>query len=247
MTKIALINNKLRPLLLPLIGAALLASCSSGPPPPDWQANAQSSMERSISAYLSGNAKIDMLEFNRAKSEIARTGRADLMARIELMHCASRVASLAAEQEGKKEEKKEGDCDGFEKLRPDAALAERAYADFLAGKFPIAAAALLPAQQHALALATTDKAAFEALQAITNPLSKIVAAGVIFRRSQASPVVIAMAVETASAQGWRRPLLAWLGVQRARAEKAGDQPEVARLQRRIALIENAAVSPPQAP
>lgn len=212
-----------------------LPACSSGPPAPDWQANAQSSMERSIEAYLAGNARVDAQEFTRAKSEVARTGRADLMARIELMRCASQVAGLAAQ-----------DCDGFERLRQDAAKPERVYADYLAGKSPLVDAELLPPQHRAVAIATTDVIAAQALQTIADPVAKLVAAGVIFRRGQASPVVISTAIDTASAQGFRRPLLAWLGVQRLRAEKAGDSVEVARIQRRIALVGDAppvAVSP----
>jgi len=49
--------------------------------------------------------------------------------------------------------------------------------------------------------------------------------------------VITLAVDTASAQGWRRPLLAWLGVQAMRAEKSGDTVEAQRLHRRIDLVQ----------
>jgi hypothetical protein len=43
-------------------------------------------------------------------------------------------------------------------------------------------------------------------------------------------------VDTASAQGWRRPLLAWLGLQHQRALQAGDAEAAAGLQRRIDLV-----------
>ena len=46
----------------------------------------------------------------------------------------------------------------------------------------------------------------------------------------------ALAVDTASAQGWRRPLLAWLRLQQLRAERAGDATEALRLGRRIELV-----------
>ena len=49
-----------------------------------------------------------------------------------------------------------------------------------------------------------------------------------------------LAVERASAQGWRRPLLAWLQVAQARAEAGGASDEVARLQRRIDLLQTPA-------
>jgi hypothetical protein len=62
------------------------------------------------------------------------------------------------------------------------------------------------------------------------------AAGVLRRRGLATPGVISAAVETASSQGWRRPLLAWLKVQQQRASAAGSNDEVARIQRRIDLV-----------
>jgi hypothetical protein len=204
-----------------------LTACSSTPPPPDWQMNAKGAIERSVEAYLAGYARVEAAEFARAKSEVARTGRADLMARVELMRCAARVASLVQDE-----------CEGFEKLRPDAAAAERAYADYLAGR-AVSDASQLPPQHRAIAPQSAD---VSAVQNIADPLSRLVAAGVIFRRGEASPALLATAVETASAQGWRRPLLAWLGVQLIRAEKAADSGEADRLRRLIELVENAPVS-----
>ncbi len=220
-------QNSIDVAAIALILLSGLTACSSTPPPPDWQMNAQGSMERSIEGYLVGNTRVEAAEFTRAKSEIARTGRADLLARIELMRCAARVASLVQDE-----------CDGFEKLRPDAAAPERAYADYLAGRVQ-ADAALLPPPHRAMATPSADA---NTVQNIADPLSRLVAAGVAFRRGEASPVLLATAVETASAQGWRRPLLAWLGVQLIRAEKTADGEEANRLRRRITLVENAPVS-----
>jgi hypothetical protein len=56
------------------------------------------------------------------------------------------------------------------------------------------------------------------------------------RKGAITPAGIAAAVDIASAQGWRRPLLAWLGVQLQRAEAAGDSETAARLRRRMELI-----------
>jgi hypothetical protein len=112
---------------------ALLAGCSSAPPQPDWQMNARGSLERSLEAYFSGDHRVEAREFERARAEVARTGRPDLVARAELMRCASRVASLVLEP-----------CAGFEPLRPDAPPAERAYADYLAGRQPLDTAQLPP-------------------------------------------------------------------------------------------------------
>jgi len=199
--------------------AVLLAACSSNPPAPDWQMNAKSASERSTAAYLTGNARVDAAELVRARAEVARTGRADLLARVELAHCAAQVASLVLEP-----------CKAFESLRVDVAAPERAYADYLAGKLAAADAALLPEAHRAVANNPS------ALPGVADPLARQVAAGVLFARNLADPRVIETAIETASAQGWRRPLLAWLNVELKRAEAAGASGDAERLRRRIALV-----------
>ena len=211
---------------LSVLALLSLAACSSGPKAPDWQMEAKTAMERAVAAYLEGNSRVEVQEFARARSELSSTGRPDLMARAELLRCASRVASLVLEP-----------CAGFEALRPDAPAAERAYADYLAGQLQPQDIALLPAPQRAAAGAGADAAA---LKAVADPLSQLVAAGVLFRAGRASPAVLQQAVDTASGQGWRRPLLAWLGVQLQLAEQGGDSEAAARLRRRIALTQNPA-------
>jgi hypothetical protein len=205
----------------------LLAACASGPPTPEWQLNARSAIDRAVAEYLAGDTRASTAELERARREVGRTGRVDLVARVELMHCAARVASLVLEP-----------CEGFEKLRADAAPAERAYADYLAARLsPDAVRLLPPAQRGVAARGLADTAAAAALKGIEDPLSRLVAAGVLFRADRATPAVLELAVETASAQGWRRPLLAWLEVQRLRAEKAGDSTAAARLRREIEIVE----------
>ncbi len=192
----------------------VLAACSSNPPPPDWPAEAKGSSERATEAWLSGDNRIEAAEFGRARAEVARTGQVALVARLELLRCATRVASLVVEA-----------CAGFDALE--------AYARYLAGTAQAADAALLPEAHRALVgNATPDTA----LAAIKDPLSQLVAAGVLFRSGRATPGVIATAVDTASARGWRRPLLAWLKVQQQRAQTAGDAAAAAALQRRIDLV-----------
>lgn len=210
-----------------LAAAVLLAGCASGPPPPDWQMNAKASLERAVAAYLDGNDRLEVLEFARARSDVSRTGRIDLLARVELTRCAVRVASLAFD-----------DCPAFAALAQDAAPAERAYAGYLAGDAG-AAAVLLPDSHRQMLTATASP---ETLRDISDPLSRLIAAGVQMRAGRAQPATLAIAAEAASAQGWRRPLLAWLHVQAQRAEAAGAADEAARLRRRIDLVLNSGTS-----
>lgn len=213
--------------LVTAAAAIVLSACAASPKPADWQLEAKSSLERAVNAYLEGNSRIEAAEIARARREISSTGRVDLMARAELLSCASRVASLVLEP-----------CAGFEKLRQDAPPAERAYADYLAGVLLPQDVALLPKSQQigAQAAITGAQAAIDSIaDPLVDPLSRLIAIGVAFQAGKASPAAVQAAVDTASAQGWRRPLLAWLGVQLALAEKSNDSAEAARLQRRIAL------------
>lgn len=202
-----------------------LAACASGPPTPEWQMNAHGASQKAQDAYLAGNTRVEQLEWDRAREALARTGRLDLLARLELLRCAGRVASLVFEP-----------CVGFEALRQDAPAAEKAYADYLAGQLTSQNVGQLPPAQRSVAQAgQTDAGGL--LTTIQDPLSRLVAAGVLLQTGRATPATLSMAVETASAQGWRRPLLAWLMVQAERAHAAGDTDAAASLQRRIATIE----------
>lgn len=210
--------------LLPAL-LLILAACAGAPAPPDWQANAQLALRNFSAAYFAGNTRLAAQEFARAQAEIAATGRADLLARAELVRCAARAASLEFD-----------DCPGFAPLAADAGKEERAYAAFLAGRWQDLDAALLPPQHRALLAGAADA---RALAAIEDPMSRLVAAGVLMRTQRLTPQGIAAAAQTASDQGWRRPLLAWLGVQAGRADAAGDGAEAARIRRRMDLVSGA--------
>lgn len=198
------------------LSAALLGACAGAPPPPDWQSNAHLALKNFETAYLRGDSGLGDSEFARARTELASTGRADLVARAELARCAVQVASLAIE-----------DCPGFTALAADADANERAYAEYISGRWEGLNVDLLPAQHRPVV-------ASSALP--TDPLARLVAAGALLRAGRLEPAGIAAATEAASANGWRRPLLAWLGVQEKRAADAGDGEAAARIRRRIDLV-----------
>jgi hypothetical protein len=187
-------------ILLPWWGILLLAGgCAGGPQAPDWRENASQALQAFQRQYFAGNTATAEGEFRTARAELARTGRADVVARAELVRCAVRAASLEFD-----------DCPGFEALRYGARAEEAAYAEYLSGK-----------GSH---------------KADDDPLSRLVALAVSLRSGAINPAGIGAAVDIASAQGWRRPLLAWLGMQEKRASDAGDSETAARVRRRIDLI-----------
>ncbi|WP_367068153.1 hypothetical protein [Oryzisolibacter sp. LB2S] len=208
-----------------LLLAVLLTACGNQPAVPDWQANAHGAAERATAADLAGNDRVARQEWARARAEVARTGRPELLARVELMRCAVRLASL----EG-------GDCPAFAPLRQDATAQEQAYADYLGGRLAPEQAALLPAAQRA---AATGAVAASAMAEMADPLSRLVAAGAAVQAGRATPAVLALASDTAAAQGWSRPLRAWLRLRAEQARAAGDAPLAAQLERQIAIVETA--------
>jgi hypothetical protein len=136
----------------------------------------------------------------------------------------------------------------------DALPAEQAYAAFISGRWAGLDPALLPVAYRSLvtqildaeksgampktATATNpqDAQANSALSQIQDPLSRLIAAGTLLQKEQLTPVDIGLAVKTASDQGWRRPLLAWLGVQLKRQQAAGNTSAASETQRRIDLV-----------
>lgn len=212
-----------------LITSLLLGACASKPVPPDWQSNAFAALKGFSSAYLKGNTRLADFEFARAKSEIASTGRADLMARAELTRCAVRLASLEMDH-----------CADYQPLALEAGPHEQAYAAFLTGQWRELDAALLPAPYRSVVLTAAANASsgpqLGGLVAIEEPLSRLIAAGALLQSRRLGDQDVASAVDTASSQGWRRPLLAWLGVQLKRANDVQDARQAARIQRRIDLV-----------
>lgn len=198
--------------------ALALAGCATQPEPA-WRPDAQSALAGFTEAYLAGDSAAARTEFARARAAGAGTGDPVAVAQIELVRCAAQAASLD-----------DPGCAGFTALAPDASPAQRAYADYLAGRWTGLDATLLPAQHRQLVGGA-------ALAGMADPLARLVGAGAALRAGKLTPDGIATATATASTQGWRRPLLAWLGVSIQRAEALGDAQQVARLRRRVALAQ----------
>ncbi|MGC3984457.1 MAG: hypothetical protein QM777_06830 [Pseudorhodoferax sp.] len=203
-----------------LLAVLLLAGCASRAPVPDWQGNAHGALQAAVAATLNGETRVAEAEMARARSEIARTGQPGLLARAELVLCAARVASLDLDG-----------CPAYRALAVDAAPAEQAYAAYLYGAVAPAQQALLPPQHQRLAAGAPLSADLQ------EPLARLLATAVLLRQGRATPDDVATAVATASGQGWRRPLLAWLGAQLRGAEAAGDAVAAERIRRRIALVD----------
>jgi hypothetical protein len=205
----------IKPLIAAVIAAGLFG-CASKPQPPAWEGDAKSSLDGFTDDFLRGDSAAADAEFARARRASASTGRFDVVAQAELLRCGVKAAAL------------DYDCAGFAAVANDATPAQRAYAAYLDGRWQGLDTNLLPEQHRAVV-------ASGALAGVADPLSRLVAAGALLKAGRITPADIGTAVDTASSQGWRRPLLAWLGVQEQRARAAGDAAAVERIRRRIEL------------
>lgn len=213
---------------LPLLSALLLGACASPPPAPDWQANAFAALNSSTSAYLDGNTRVADFEFARAKTEVSKTGKVDLMARIELVRCAAQVASLVLQP-----------CAAYQSLAAQAQPTEQAYAAFIAGHWAGLNPALLPpAYQALVAQAQQGQPGVTRLPLaqIQDPMARLLMASLLLQKELLPLEDIGLAVDTASNQGWRRPLLGWLGVQLKSHQTIGNAATAQRIQQRIDLV-----------
>lgn len=215
---------------LGLLFGLLLAGCASGPPVPDWKLESHAAATRGLAAILNADERVAQAEFARARQQLARTADPARLARLELLRCAAEAASLLG-----------SDCPAFEALRADAPPAERAYADWLQGRAQAETLALLPEAQQPVARALLSPAGASTggaalIAGIEDPLGRLVAASVWLRAGRVDTAVIDLAIDTASAQGWRRALAAWLQAGIQVAEQRAETARAQALRRRLALL-----------
>ena len=211
----------------------LLSACGSGgPPPPDWKADAADLIERYKKHELLGENILAERYFQQAIAATGGAGRVADTARLWLVRCATRKTSLA-----------DDDCHEYAELaRIDTTAEDRAYYQFITLRWSEVDATKLPKQYAGLMQAEAGKINPQ-ISSIDDPLSRLLATSLMTMRKQANDATLSIAAETASSQGWRRPLLVYLKLQEKQAFGRGDSVEQARLKVRIQLVEDAYSGP----
>ncbi len=203
---------------------ALACAACTRPTVPEWEERAHEAFEQYRRDYFDGEPSADR-QLQRAADALASTGKVELRARGELIRCALATAALDFDR-----------CSSWQALQADASAEDRAYGTLLSGKFDAVDVKAVPPQYVDLAKARDAGARNGALAKIEDPVSRLVGAGAVFRAGDLSPAGVELAVATASEQGWRRPLLAWLTAQARLAEAAGDTAALERTRRRIEVV-----------
>ena len=208
--------------------AVLLSACGGGPRAPDWKRDSVSLIEKYKKAELKGENKLAERYFEQAQAAAGSAARIEETARLHLVRCATRQASLGFEP-----------CNGYlEFARLGTSPEDEAYHRFLTGQWDKLDGGKLP-EQYRDFLANRDPVRnLEILGRISDPQSRLVAISIAVLRKQADDATLKLAAETASEQGWSKPLLVYLKLLENRASLKEDKAEVEKLRTRIKLVED---------
>lgn len=222
-----------------LLGAAslILSACGGSPPAPDWKQDSVSLIAKYSKAELKGENTLAERYFEQALAASGGAARLEETARLHLIRCATRQASLTFEP-----------CTGYLALAKFANAEDETYHRFLTGQWDGLDGGRLPAQYRDFLAGRNTAINPGALQKIGDPLSRLVAISIAVMRKEADDATLNLAAETASEQGWRKPLLVYLKLLESHAVRKQDEATLEKLRARIRLLEASfqPASPPPA-
>lgn len=213
-----------------LIICLLFLGCASKPIP-DWLNTSYNQLESYTKSYLSGKEKIAAVQFKGAINEIKKSGDLEILSRAYLIRMALQATALE-------------NTDDDEYLKIDAlqpSLPNRSFYAFLKGEINQVDDSLLPQQYRGFCRALRQSAGAESLQEIEkmeDPLSQLIALGIIVRLRQDNEDVLKKAIAAASAQGWKKPLLVYLARLQSYYEGKKETDKALAIQQRIKLIQD---------
>ena len=204
----------------------LLAGCGGKTLPPDWKVDSADLIERYQKHELRGENILADRYFQQAVHAAGSAGQVAETARLWLVRCAVRRASLD-----------DDDCSEYVELaKLETTDEDRAYYQFITLDWSGLDASRLPKHYAALVAGAADKRHAQ-VAGISAPLSRLLAASLVVKRGEADDALLSLATETASAEGWKRPLLVYLKLAEKRASERQDEAALAAIQARIRLVE----------
>ncbi|OHE23875.1 MAG: hypothetical protein A2X92_00600 [Syntrophus sp. GWC2_56_31] len=207
-----------------------LGGCSSKPTP-GWIVTGNQQLETFKQHFLTGGQPlVTERHFRKAVEEIKKGGDLDLLGKIWLTRMALEVAAL-----GEIEEE-----DYLKVAAVQPVPANRNFHLFLTGDPMAVDGCLLPAQYRSFLKALQEGDTVKVEKAVAamadDPLSQLIAAGLSLRRHPENEAILQTAVSTASRNGWKRTLLAWLDRLQTFYAATGDTAKAGAVRQRIDLI-----------
>ncbi|PKN18206.1 MAG: hypothetical protein CVU71_11885 [Deltaproteobacteria bacterium HGW-Deltaproteobacteria-6] len=217
--------------LLSLILVLLICACGATVPVPAWKDNAYRQLEDYKTGFLTGREESTEPHFVKARREIAAGNDLSILAIAYLTKYSLHTASLES-----------FDSKEFAKLyRLEPHVADMAYCHFLKGNFSAVDAKLLPVRYVGVLKAAGSRdltVAAREVAAIDDPLSRLIACGVCVRYLPSDETILQIGIATASANGWRRPLWAYLTKLHEHYLNKGEHNKAAATKERLDLLKN---------
>jgi hypothetical protein len=180
-----------------------ICACSSSQPIPQWKDTASRQLENYKTNFLTDKEDADEPHFIKARNAISSNNDLQMLAKAYLIKYALHTAVL--------EDFDDSDFLRIDKLEPNAA--NRAYYDLLKGNISqLNEAKLKPVYQKLLRLMRDKNLSVAAreISSIDDPLSRLIACGIWVKYMPYNEDVIKLAINTASQDGWKKPLWAYL-------------------------------------
>jgi hypothetical protein len=206
----------------------LFAGCSSKPIP-DWTNAAFNRLGDYKKYYLSGKTDIAELNFKKAVEEIKKSGDLEILGRAYLTKYALQTAVLDK-------------IDEDEYLKIDAVSPSSSntnFYNFLKGNLDHVEGKELPGQYQAFFGACRSGKFTDAsgeISKIEDPLSRLIAAGLLVRNDKCDEECLKIAIDTASKNGWKRALLVYLERLQSFYENGKDLEKATYIRKKIELI-----------
>ena len=215
--------------LICLIAVGVLIIGCGSKRAPEWTKAAFNQLEDYKKNYLMGKEQMAERHFGHAIDEIKKSGDLDMLATAYLTKNAVQVAVLEM-------------IDDREFLRIDATYPlpqHRSFHKFLKGEMDVVDVELLPGQYRAFFRAFQSGRIDDAMDDIVKmeePLSRLIATGLVVHKNQHDERCLKVAIDTASRNGWKKALLAYLEKLQSFYESKMDSEKAATIRKKIELI-----------
>ncbi len=197
-------GNFFCPLTLLFIYLSLWTGCCGTPKPiPDWLNTSYYKLESYKKSYLMGNEKIAALQFKGLLSEVKKTGDLQVLGTVYLTRLALQTAVL--------EEMTDKAYRQLDEVSPDPQ--NRSFYAFLKGETARVDESLLPRQYRGVLRNLrpgSDADPWREIAEMEEPLSQLIAIGVVMRFRPDDEALMMKALDTASRQGWKKAVLVYL-------------------------------------
>lgn len=207
---------------------ALLSGCGAKAVP-EWMKTGRNEMENFKKLYLQGRDRLAEISFEKALAEIKSSGDLELLQIAYLTRYAVQISALE-------------DFEDTEYLRLAAVEPQAGNASFhafLRGAFDRVDNQALPRQYRPFLHACSSGNQTEtdrAIAAMEDPLSRLIASGVAVRKQLYHENTLNAAIRTASEQGWKKALLAYMNKLRDYYMFIGERNRAVLTQQKIDLI-----------